>query len=219
MGSFVLTTTGCGKVSEVTTDEIEYDDVTNDEQDSNTNIEENNDASVEENNDDVSVEENKDYTEEDVIQYFEDFKNTIKESDTTQNAKEKIINSFITITDFMFYDGEIYGITYDQLQEQSKIQLQNDYLEIDSMIESKFPNYKDTLSSKYDSVKTWINEKYNLLIEKGKEGLSEETLNNIDEYKKSLNDAKESLKDASGSIYEDEKVKVKSWYETYRQNH
>ncbi len=222
MSGFVLTTTGCGKTTDVTTEEVEYTDSYED----GLEVEERNTDYIEENvEEEVEVEErNNDYieetyTDEDVIQYFQDVKTSISESDTTISAKEKIIKSFITITDFLFYNGEIYGITYDQLKDQTKIQLQQDYLEIDQMIEGKFPNYKEELNSKYNSAKEWLNEKYNYLLEQSKNGLSDETLNNIDEYKNDLRETTESFKDASSSIYEDEKVKVKTWYEGLKNKH
>ena len=111
MSGFVLTTTGCGKTTDVTTEEVEYTDSYEDElevEERNTtdyieeNVEEK--VEVEERNSDY-IEET--YTDEDVIQYFQDVKTSISESDTTITAKEKIIKSFITITDFLFYNGEI----------------------------------------------------------------------------------------------------------------
>ena len=52
-----------------------------------------------------------------------------------------------------------------------------------------------------------------------KSGLSDESLKNIDVLKESLKNTGSDLANTTESIYNDQKVKVKSWYETFRNNH
>ncbi len=212
IGSFVLTTTGCRE--NVSEEEPIINQETDDVQE-DQNVDDSTDIYEENNTDNNEIV----YSDDEVIQYFDNIKQTIKESDTTANAKENIINLFITITDFMFYGGEIYGITYDDLQEQTKIQLQRDYLEIDQLIENKFPNYKEIMSYKYDEVREWIDNKKQLLTDKYNDTISEDVREQINIINENDKETINSVKDITTDIYEKDKVKVKTWYENLKNNH
>ena len=143
-----------------------------------------------------------------VLNYFDDLKNSVE----VQETKEIIIKKFIKITDFIFYNGEINGIKYSDLKDQAKEQTLKDYYEIDSLIENKFPNYKESLDNKYTLAKNYLQEKYNDLSNKTKQSFSDDTINSYNITKEELNDAKDAIKDTSSHVYEDTKVKVKTWY-------
>jgi len=89
------------------------------------------------------------YTEQDVIAYFE------TENETIDNTtwKEKVKNAFTTTVDFIFYDKEIKGYTFKEQTTSAKIKIIEIALSIDSKIETKFPNYKETLGEKYQNIK------------------------------------------------------------------
>ena len=157
--------------------------------------------------------------DQDIIKYFEEQKNIIVNSRTTKEAKRKVIKAFITMTDFIFYNKEIHGITYNELKEETKENIKDTYFEVDSIIENKFPNYKNNISKKYKKAKSWLKKKYTLIINKAKENLNDDSKNNIENTKEELQNLKDSLKDTSDSLCEDGKEKVKSWYEEIRNSY
>lgn len=159
------------------------------------------------------------YVDQDIIKYFKKQKKKIANSETTQTAKKKAIKSFITMTDFIFYGSEIHGITYDELKEGTKQNIIDTYIEVDSIIESKFPNYKNTIGEKYNNVKNWLQGKYDFIINKGKENLSDDSVNNITNSIEEIKKLRKSFKDTSNSLYEDGKQKTKKWYEEFRNSH
>jgi len=158
--------------------------------------------------------------ENEVVEYFNNIENEITNllnNDTTQNVKDKVTNFFVTTIDFIFYDKEIKGITFDSLTNETKLKILKIASTMDTKIENKFPNYKDkikaTSSKVYDSASTKIKEGINYLDEKAYEKLGEENYNNM---KDGYEDMKKSFKN-TGEIIKDEankaKEKVKSWYE------
>ena len=157
-----------------------------------------------------------DYKDQEIINYFKKTKNQILNSQATKKAKKKIVNSFITMTDFIFYDKPINGITYDELKEGTKQNILETYFEVDGIIESKFPNYKDKLNQKYNIIKNWLEDKYNSVIDKGKENLSDDSIHDIIKTKEELKQLKEVLQGTKKSLYSDAVQKTKSWYEEFR---
>ena len=149
------------------------------------------------------------YNDEDILNYFKELKEKINNSEITTKAKEKAIDAFETMVDFIFYDKEIYGITYDDLKDQTKEDIDELFTETDSLIEDKFPNYKDSVSSKYDKVKDYLKEKYNNLKEKINDNLSDENKEKIEQIKEKTGEIKEKVSDEIDSS----KVKIKNWYE------
>ena len=51
---------------------------------------------------------------------------------TNTTMKEKLENTFITLTDFIFYDGTIKGMTFDELTDTAKQEILDLYEKIDS---------------------------------------------------------------------------------------
>ncbi len=154
-----------------------------------------------------------------IINYFKDKKTELNNTGDLKEYKEKVISFFITTTDFIFYDGEIYGIHYNELKEETKKTILGDFAEMDEIISSRYPNYKEDALSKYDKAANWTVESYNNVVNYIKSGLSDESLKNIDVLKESLKNTGSDLANTTESIYNDQKVKVKSWYETFRNNH
>ena len=162
---------------------------------------------------------NAESNDEVIINYFKDKKTELNNTGDLKEYKEKVINFFITTTDFIFYDGEIYGIHYDELKEETKKTILGDFAEMDEIISSRYPNYKEDALAKYDKAANWTVESYNNVVNYIKSGLSDESLKNIDILKESLKNTGSDLANTTESIYNDQKVKVKSWYETFRNNH
>ena len=74
--------------------------------------------------------------------------------------KETLKNTFITLTDFIFYNGEIKGTTFSELTQTAKEKVISIYEKIDAKIESVYPGYKEMI--KDTSIKTYSNIKEKL---------------------------------------------------------
>lgn len=134
------------------------------------------------------------------------------------SLQEEIKTRFITIVDFLFYNGSIKGYTLKDLSSKAKLQVLKIALSIDNKIENYLPGYKETITSTtgkaYTGIKNKIIEAY----------LS--TTTKICNYDKTLcNDAKKDFQDmkkafsitwnvikdliSSGTDH------LKEWYEIY----
>ena len=78
---------------------------------------------------------------------FSDIKNSLSNRELSNKDKEKIKNTFIMISDFIFYDGEIKGMKFSELSDKTKKEVLKAYINLDSLIEKNFPNYKEEIKS------------------------------------------------------------------------
>ena len=151
---------------------------------------------------------------------LEKVKNTTADSKFIDSAK----GVFISIVDFIFYDGEINGITFDELTESGKKEVLKLANKIDNAIEEKVPGYKETISDK--ATKAFI--KASELIKKGannindfaKEKLGEEYYNDIiaakDELVYYTKNAINFLGDISSNLFNSAKDKLNNWYQNFK---
>ena len=144
--------------------------------------------------------------------YFDQAKKEIKElieSEQVEQAKEKGKEYFITGVDFIFYDKEMNGVTFDDLTEEGKkVTLEN--LEIiDGWIMEIAPDYKDKIGEKYQVVKDFVSTTYYDVLESIKESLGEENYSAIQEKK---NEIKESITSTKDKALE----KVSDWYQNFK---
>ena len=96
------------------------------------------------------IEEN---SEEKIVTYIENIDTEIERLDTDDKSiKEKIKNSYNILTDFIFHNGVINGITFDSLTNSAKEKVLSIYEKIDAKIENKFPDYKETIKNKSKEV-------------------------------------------------------------------
>ena len=144
--------------------------------------------------------------------YFDQAKKEIKElieSEQVEQAKEKGKEYFITGVDFIFYDKEMNGVTFDDLTEEGKkVTLEN--LEIiDGWIMEIAPDYKDKIGEKYQVVKDFVSTTYYDVLESIKESLGEENYSAIQEKKNEIKDSITSTKDKALE-------KVSEWYQNFK---
>ena len=125
-------------------EEIINDDIVIPDNDSNK------DNNVDDSNNDGNKENVVIKSESDVIDYFNNLNNEVT---SESSFSDKIKNGFITVVDFFFYNGEINGYKFSELTDKAKIEVMKIAFMIDSKIESKFPTYKEYLSSKYHNFK------------------------------------------------------------------
>lgn len=80
------------------------------------------------------------------------------------NLKEEVKYRFITIVDFLFYNGKIKGYTLNDLSAKAKLQVLKIALSIDAKVDKYFPGYKESITKTtgkiYTNVKNKIIESY-----------------------------------------------------------
>ena len=174
-------------------------------------------------------EEKNEYTNNDqeAINAFDKLQKNIEKTFNSEQAnsdKDKVKGAFVTVVDFLFYDSEINGITFDELTDAGKQKVLQIANAIDTKIESKFPNYKDTIA---DGAKNAFN-KASELIKKGannvkefsKDKLGEDNYNAIvdvkDEIVEYTKKAIDIIGDFGSNIFNKGKEYIKEWYENFR---
>lgn len=134
------------------------------------------------------------------------------------SLQEEIKVRFITIVDFLFYNGKIKGYTLNDLSSKAKLQVLKIALSIDNKIENYLPGYKETITSTTGKIYTGIKNK---IIEAY---LS--TTTKICNYDKTLcNDAKKDFQDMKKAfsitwnvikdLISNGTDHLKEWYEIY----
>ncbi len=177
------------------------------------------DEIVEENNNNITKDEI-------VIKTLENTLIDVENNDTSKSFKESAKSTFINIVDFIFYDGTIKGVTFKELSDEGKEKVLNLANRIDTTIESKIPNYKESITSTANKAYSKASE----LIKKGSsnlnaflsEKLSEEDYNSIINAKEEIVDytkrASSFVKESSSKIFNQSKEKLNNWYQNYKNN-
>lgn len=144
--------------------------------------------------------------------YFDQAKKEIKElieSEQVEQAKEKGKEYFVTGVDFIFYDKEMNGVTFDDLTEEGKKVTLENLETIDGWIMEIAPDYKDKIGEKYQVVKDFVSTTYYDVLESIKESLGEENYSAIQEKKNEIKDSITSTKDKALE-------KVSDWYQNFK---
>ena len=154
-----------------------------------------------------------------VLDYFNNFYNEVINMDKT-TLKRTIKDKFVTLVDFLFYDGEIGGRTYKELSTASKLKVLQIFLKIDNKIEQKITGYKESISSTGNKV-------YTNAKNKALESYFDLTTNVCskdqtlcDTAKEGLSDLKESFSLTWGFIKEISGVgirRLESWYKIWKE--
>ena len=130
----------------------------------------------------------------------------------------------VSIVDFLFYDGEINGVTFDELTDSGKQKVLEIASKVDNAIESKIPGYKetisDTASSAFNKASEVIKSGANNLNNFAKEKLGEENYQSIIDAKDELvyytKNAINFLGDVGGKVFNSVKDKLDSWYQDFK---
>lgn len=115
-------------------------------------------SNLNENNIESNIKYNDEINENSVIKYFDNMNNEINDS-SFEKCKAKFKDYFITGVDFIFYDKEIMGYTFDELSNEAKLKVIAILIKIDNKIEKYAPGYKESLSSTSGIVYTDIKER------------------------------------------------------------
>lgn len=133
---------------------------------------------------------------------------------------------FVSIVDFLFYDGEINGVTFDELTDSGKQKVLEIASKVDSAIETKIPGYKetisDTASKAFNKASEIIKSGANNLNNFAREKLGEENYQSIIDAKDELvyytKNAISFLGDVGGKVFNSVKDKLDSWYQDFKNN-
>ena len=149
-------------------------------------------------------------------------KSNVSDSSFLDSAK----GVFISVVDFLFYDGSISGVTFDELTDSGKRKVLEIASNIDSTIENKFPGYKETISDKASNAFNKASE----IIKNGAKDLNDFAREKLgeDNYQ-SIIDAKDELVyytknainfigDVSSSLWNSAKDKLDNWYQNFKNN-
>ena len=176
--------------------------------------------------------------EQEVISYIEEVNRKVDNMSTDdKTVKETLEDTFITLTDFIFYGGEIKGVTFNELTDSAKEKVLTLYNTMDQKIESKFPNYKENIATTAKKSYTTAVEKANELKEnilsKYKEQVGENAYNNVVE---SFQEDKDNLKESATpyiekgkeltdsaitkgkEVVDNTKEKLDSWYQEFKES-
>ena len=149
-------------------------------------------------------------------------KSNVSDNDFLDSAK----GVFISIVDFLFYDGEINGVTFDELSDSGKKKVLEIASSIDSAIENKFPGYKETISDKasnaFNKASEIIKKGANDLNDFAREKLGEDNYQSIIDAKDELvyytKNAINFIGDVSSSLWNSAKDKLNNWYQNFKNN-
>lgn len=134
------------------------------------------------------------------------------------SLKEEVKTRFITIVDFLFYNGSIKGYTLKDLSSKAKLQVLKIALSIDNKIENYLPGYKETITSTtgriYTGIKSKIIEAYlntTTKICNYDQSLCDSAKQDFQDMKKAFSITWNVIKDliSSGTDH------LKEWYEIY----
>ena len=152
--------------------------------------------------------------DEAVLEYV----NTI-ENDTNNGITSTLKDGFVTIVDFLFYNGEIAGHTFSELTTSAKLEVLKAALWIDDKIDSVFPGYKETISNGankvYTSVKKLIVSTYldiTTSICENHSDLCTQAKEDFQSLKNSFGFTWDFIKDLASQGLD----KLASWYEIWR---
>ena len=166
---------------------------------------------------------NKDNT---IINEMDNTLNSIDAESSSSNFNDKAKATFISIVDFLFYDGTIKGITFNELTDEGKQKFLEIANKIDVKLEEKAPGYKDKISSTtsnaYNKASEIIKNGASSLNNFAKEKLGDENYNSIidakDELVKYSKNALNLVGSAGSKLFSSTKDKLNDWYQNFKNN-
>lgn len=140
--------------------------------------------------------------------------NKMKDDNTSSNLK----TNFITLVDFIFYDGTIKNHTYKELSDETKLKVLESMLYLDFKVEKSFPNYKEEISNKtgkaYTTVKDKVVSSYLNITSSicSKDGsICDSAKEDFQNLKKNFGFTWSVIKEVAG----DSRENIKNWYEIW----
>lgn len=169
-----------------------------------------NSSTITANNNQVNSSSTDTNIDDEVVTYV----NTLKDDSTTSSLK----TNFVTLVDFIFYDGTIKGHTFKELTNEAKLKVLEAMLYLDSKVEKYFPNYKEEISSKtgraYTTVKDKVVSSYlniTSAICSKDSSICDSAKEDFQNLKKNFGLTWSVIKEVAG----DSKESIKNWYEIW----
>ncbi len=169
-----------------------------------------NSSTITTNNNQVNSSSTDTNIDDEVVTYV----NTLKDDSTTSSLK----TNFVTLVDFIFYDGTIKGHTFKELTNEAKLKVLEAMLYLDSKVEKYFPNYKEEISSKtgraYTTVKDKVVSSYlniTSAICSKDSSICDSAKEDFQNLKKNFGLTWSVIKEVTG----DSKESIKNWYEIW----
>lgn len=161
-----------------------------------------------------------------VINEMNDTLNSINKESSSSNFSDKAKATFISIVDFLFYDGTIKGVTFNELTDEGKQKVLELANKIDVKLEEKVPGYKEKISSTtsnaYNKASEIIKNGASSLNSFAKEKLGDENYNSIidakDELVKYSKNALNLVGNTGSKIFSNTKDKLNEWYQNFKNN-
>lgn len=158
--------------------------------------------------DDIVVEK-----EEEIVSYFENLENEVDDYINENNfdeVKDKAKNIAITGIDFLFYEKEINGITFEELTDETKNKIINIVVSIDNKIENRIPGYKDTVKDKFGKSYGYVTDKLHQGLEYVDDKLEDKYGEKYDNVKEKTLGIKDEVKDTVSDVWQEVKDKTSS---------
>lgn len=124
-------------------------------------------------------------------------------------VKSKAKEIFVTGVDFIFYDGEISGVMFDELTDQGKKITMDNLKSLGEMVDTAVPGWREELSEKYQVASEFVNGVYLLVLDQIRDYLG-------DKNYEALGEIKDQVLGDFYDTYDSAKEHVKSWYEEVR---
>lgn len=173
-------------------------------------------------------------TDNEIISYVDSLDKEVSlltsTKDLTTSTKTKLKETFITLTDFIFYNGTIKEITFKELSTSAKEKVLEIYTRIDQKIESVWPNYKETIQTASKRIYTDVKDKAMQLKEKlqqkYKDAIGEDAYHNstqifeenLERFKENTAPTTTYIKEKSKETYEMLKEKANNWYQNLKES-
>lgn len=150
--------------------------------------------------------------EKEAFDYFSSDLSEVEElidENQLEAVKSKAKEIFVTGVDFIFYDGEISGVTFDELTDQGKEITMDNLDSLGEMVDTVVPGWREELSDKYQVASEFVNGVYLSGLDRIREYLGDENYEALEEIKDQV------LGDLHDT-YDRAKEHAKSWYEGIR---
>ena len=164
-------------------------------------------------------------SDQEILTYFENeitTDNSILNDENNIENENKLKTSFVKLTDFIFYDGTINNITFNELKDDTKVAILSDWEILDEKIETKYPNYKDRIESVENKTYNNLKSKKDFLINKLKEAYinkyGEDKYNELMNKKEELKEKVSDLKNKATKEMDKKKETISSWYKEWKES-
>lgn len=133
---------------------IEKENNINNKDNNATNSNQNNTTNSNNSNQNTNTNEKVESADTAVLNYVNDLQTEMDKPSLGETAKK----GFITVVDFLFYNGTIKGYRFNELTNSAKLKVLSVALYFDSKIDKYFPGYKESISNTSKKIYTNVKE-------------------------------------------------------------